>query len=448
MVKARRPADQMTVDPKSVIALDNISKSYGSVAVLDGVSLSVPGAAYVALCGASGAGKTTLLGILGLLEAPTSGDYRFRGESTRALGDRQLAELRNRAFGFVFQQFSLIPGLSAWQNVARPLTFARVPRREHKRRALELLERLGLAARAEHRPSQLSGGEQQRVAIARALITDPEVILADEPTGNLPPEQWGPILDAFDLLHEAGKTIILVTHNPAVAERASSVLWLRAGKLAQDVAPRNPVGGSTSGATEPLAPTAGAGSEEAGVLLEFLGGAQVKTHGEEVRIPPRLMDILAMLVANPHGLTGEQLLLLVYGEDGRSGTLKSALSKLRRVVPIRSRPYRLETGLTADFIRLEDALAKGDVAAALALYGGSLLPQSEAPGVTVLRERLDSAIRRAVLELGEGNLTWRLAQTLGGDLEVWEAAVEQLAESDPRRTLAAVHAEQLRAEWQ
>src|SRR5690606_32689715 len=124
--------------------------------------------------------------------------------------------------------FSLVPNLNAWQNVARPLAFAGVPRREHKRRALELLDRLGLAARAEHRPSQLSGGEQQRVAIARALINDPEVILADEPTGNLPQEQWGPILDAFDLLHEVGRTIVLVTHNPEVARRARRVLWLTA----------------------------------------------------------------------------------------------------------------------------------------------------------------------------------------------------------------------------
>lgn len=235
MLTEHRPVVAKTaIEQAPVIELEGLSKRYGSVSVLNALSMRVPAGGYFALGGASGAGKTTLLGILGLLETPTAGEYRFHGESTSTLSDRQLSELRNRAFGFVFQQFSLVPSLSAWQNVARPLTFAGVPRREHRRRALELLDRLGLAARAEHKPSQLSGGEQQRVAIARALINDPEVILADEPTGNLPQELWGQVLDMLETGWRNGKTVIVVTHEPAVAARAQRIVRLRDDRLERE----------------------------------------------------------------------------------------------------------------------------------------------------------------------------------------------------------------------
>lgn len=434
-------------DLETVIALENVSKRYGAVAVLDHLSMRVPQGAYVALGGASGSGKTTLLGILGLLEPPTSGDYYFRGESTQDFGDRQLAELRNRAFGFVFQQFSLVPSLNAWQNVARPLSFSRVPRREHKQRALELLEWLGMAGRAEHRPAQLSGGEQQRIAIARALITDPDVILADEPTGNLPQEQWGPILHSFDLLHAIGKTIILVTHNPEVAQRAKDLMWLRVGKVELVTESQTRTRSVPLAATAPVARELGEAHDGAEMRLEMLGASLIHLRGQEAKIQPRMADILAMLAAHPMGLTGEQLLLLVYGEDSRAGTLKSALSKLRRIVPISSQPYRLEVGVSADFMELQEALRIGDVGGALALYGGSLLPLSEAPGVVELREELDSAVRSSVLASHDGESIWRLAELLDDDLEVWEAAVVQLPEADHRRTLAIVRAERLRAQW-
>ncbi len=158
----------------------------------------MPAGGYFALGGTSGAGKTTPLRILGLLETPAAGEYRFNGESRSTLSDRQLSELRDRAFGFVFQQFHLLPQVTAWENVARPLVYAGVPHATRKARSLELLAKLGLANRSHHRALQLSGGEQQRVAIARALINDPEVILADEPTGNVPQELWGQVLDMLE----------------------------------------------------------------------------------------------------------------------------------------------------------------------------------------------------------------------------------------------------------
>lgn len=448
MVSVQPLAVSAAEELASVIVLKDVSKHYGSVAVLDHLSMNVAAGAYLALGGASGAGKTTLLGILGLLEPPTSGEYFFRGVSTRRLDDRKLAELRNKSFGFVFQQFSLIPSLSAWQNVARPLTFASVPRREHRPRALELLDWLGLSDRAEHRPAQLSGGEQQRVAIARALVTDPQVILADEPTGNLPAEQWDPILDTFDLLHAAGKTIILVTHNPDVAARANSVTWLRAGKFERDTESQSRLSVTTRNANYISASSSNSSLEDTPAQLEFLGAARIQSGDQAVKIQPRLADILAMLVANPQGLTGEQLLLLVYGEGGRPGTLKSALSKLRRLVPISSQPYRLESILGADFVQLENALRVGAVREAVSLYTGSLLPQSEAPGVVELRERLDGAVRGAVLASSDGELVWQLAELLGDDLEVWEAAVAQLPGADHRRALARVRTERLREQWQ
>ncbi|MBX3144354.1 MAG: ATP-binding cassette domain-containing protein [Trueperaceae bacterium] len=438
-----------------MIELQGISKRFGGVSVLDSVDLVVGPGSYIALSGPSGAGKTTLLGILGLLESPSSGMYRFQGESTITLRDGQLAGLRNRAFGFVFQQFSLIPGLNAWQNVARPLMFARVPRSEQKRRALELLEQVGLAYRANHRPAQLSGGEQQRVAIARALINDPDILLADEPTGNLPIEQWEPILNAFDKLNEAGKTILLVTHNPDVAERASRVLWLRGGRLEEASRTLSPawvgvsegVGEGASIASAQSLVEAAAEPSRVDVDIELLGRVRLKVNGRETQIQPRQAEILAVLAANPKGLSGEQLLLLVYGDEGNASTLKAALSKLRRTVPIASYPYRLLADVAADFIRLEAAVRAGRIDQAVGLYSGPLLPQSDSPGVVELRETLDSALRHAVLNSGDGGLALQLAEVLGNDLELWETASSRLDASDPRRAIALAGAEAARKNW-
>lgn len=214
-----------------LIELSSLSKSYGKVQAVSDVSLALRRGEFAAITGPSGSGKSTLLGIIGLLEAPTSGDYLFRGKHVQAMTDTHAAQLRNQAFGFVFQEFHLLPELSAWENVARPLVYAGVAKPERRQRALDLLETFGLADRAGHRPAQLSGGEQQRVAIARALVNDPEVVLADEPTGNLPEEQWQPVLQALGDLAASGKTVVVVTHEPAVAAAAERNIVLRSGSV-------------------------------------------------------------------------------------------------------------------------------------------------------------------------------------------------------------------------
>ncbi len=214
-----------------LIELTGCSKRYGNVLAVDDVSLALVAGEFMAITGPSGSGKSTLLGLLGLLETPTAGTYSFRGTRVTEFDDRETSRLRNRSFGFVFQQFHLLPELSAWENVSRPLVYANVPRRERRQRAAALLERFGLGARAEHRPAQLSGGEQQRVAIARALVNDPDVILADEPTGNLPREQWAPVLAALAELNAEGKTVVIVTHEPEVAAAAQREVAIHDGRL-------------------------------------------------------------------------------------------------------------------------------------------------------------------------------------------------------------------------
>lgn len=214
-----------------LIRLDGYSKRYGTVEAVRDASLAIAVGEFVAITGPSGSGKTTLLGMLGLLESPSSGEYTLDGRPVTTLTDLEQSRLRNQRFGFVFQQFHLLPDLSAWENVARPLMYAGVGRRQRKARALALLARLGLGDRSDHRPMQLSGGEQQRVAIARALINEPEVVLADEPTGNLPQSQWQPILQMLEELNASGKTVIVVTHEPQVAARAARRIELQDGQV-------------------------------------------------------------------------------------------------------------------------------------------------------------------------------------------------------------------------
>lgn len=216
------------------IRLAGLSKQYGSTRALTGLDLVINEGEFVAIVGPSGSGKSTLLGLVGLLETPSSGGYEFMGEDVAGLGDKEASALRNHRFGFVFQQFHLLPQLSAWENVARPLMYAGVPKAERKSRSLALLAELGLEHRSHHRALQLSGGEQQRVAIARALINDPEVILADEPTGNLPQELWGQVLDLLEAEWKNGKTVIIVTHEPGVANRAQRIVRLRDGQLERE----------------------------------------------------------------------------------------------------------------------------------------------------------------------------------------------------------------------
>ena len=219
-----------------LIRTDNITKSYttGTVEVLalDGVTLQIEKGEYVALMGPSGSGKSTLMHLLGCLDSPTSGRYWFNDRDISTLDDIELAHLRNREIGFVFQSFNLLPRLSAQSNVQLPMLYAGVSVRERKQRAAELLEMVGLKDRMTHNPNELSGGELQRVAIARAFANRPSVVLADEPTGNLDSKTGVEIMRLFGSLAEQGNTIIIVTHDQAVASNARRIIRLSDGRIA------------------------------------------------------------------------------------------------------------------------------------------------------------------------------------------------------------------------
>ncbi len=218
-----------------VIELRDVWKTYRSgsleVSALRGIDLSVARGELVAIVGASGSGKSTLLHLLACLDVPTSGQYRIDGEDVAVLDEEELAVVRNRRIGLVFQAFNLLPTLDALRNVELPLVYAGVERAERRARASEALTSVGLADRAHHRPGELSGGQQQRVAIARALVTEPAILLADEPTGNLDSVATGEVLELFRALHEAGRTIVLVTHEAEVAALASRTVRLRDGQV-------------------------------------------------------------------------------------------------------------------------------------------------------------------------------------------------------------------------
>lgn len=203
---------------------------------LDGVNLTVCAGECVAIMGASGSGKSTLMNVLGCLDRPTSGTYVLDGHEVARLSRGQLAEVRNKTIGFVFQSFNLLHRTSARENVELPLVYAGVPRRERAERARAALERVGLGGRLEHRPSQLSGGQQQRVAIARAIVNEPPLIFADEPTGNLDTRTSVDIMSLFQGLWQGGLTILFVTHEPDVARYAARVVTVRDGKIVSDVA--------------------------------------------------------------------------------------------------------------------------------------------------------------------------------------------------------------------
>jgi putative ABC transport system ATP-binding protein len=224
----------------SVASVHNLSKIYRKpgtnveVPALRAINLDFLEGEYTAIMGASGSGKSTLMNILGCLDQPTSGSYVLGGQDISALPDDELSEIRSRRIGFIFQNFNLIQQLSVLENLEVPMFYLGISPVERRRRALELAEKVGLAERADHRPMQLSGGQQQRVCIARALINEPLILLADEPTGALDSKTGQAILELFDELVKAGKTIILVTHDPSVAHRCSRVIHLHDGKVFKD----------------------------------------------------------------------------------------------------------------------------------------------------------------------------------------------------------------------
>jgi putative ABC transport system ATP-binding protein len=247
------PTDRSTTSaPRPVAAeLEAIRKAYlrpdGTVLVeaLKGVDLTIERGRYVAIMGSSGSGKSTLMNILGCLDRPTSGRYRLDGEEVATLEDEALSRIRGRRIGFVFQAFNLIPELTVVENVEVPLFYQGVHRNDRRARAAAMLEKVGLQDRMGHRPGQLSGGQQQRVAMARALVTDPAILMADEPTGNLDTATGFAILDLIDELHAGGLTIIMVTHDERIADRCERVVRLRDGLVERD----EPGGAKSSGGT-------------------------------------------------------------------------------------------------------------------------------------------------------------------------------------------------------
>ena len=231
----------------ALIDIRDVTKTYEMgaetiVHALDGVSLSIDAGDYVAIMGPSGSGKSTLMNLIGCLDTPSTGSYVLKGREIATMNDDELAQIRNKEIGFIFQTFNLLPRADAVQNVELPLVYSGLPRRERKARAEKALDAVGLGTRKHHRPNEMSGGQRQRVAIARALVNDPSILLADEPTGNLDSKTGEEILALMDDLHRGGNTIILVTHEDELAQHAARVVRLRDGKIISDV--RNAAAGT------------------------------------------------------------------------------------------------------------------------------------------------------------------------------------------------------------
>jgi len=230
---------------ENVIELKDIKRNFAlgaqTVKVLKGIDLEVERNEYVALMGPSGSGKSTLMNLLGCLDTATSGSYHLNSQNVSKLTDNELAEIRNKEIGFVFQTFNLLPRQTALDNVALPLIYAGLSLSQRKARASEVLEQVGLADRMDHRPNQLSGGQRQRVAVARALVNNPSIILADEPTGNLDSKTSVEIMGLFQEIQKAGNTVILVTHEEEIAQHAHRIIRLKDGMIERDERNENPI---------------------------------------------------------------------------------------------------------------------------------------------------------------------------------------------------------------
>ncbi|HEX2062355.1 MAG TPA: ABC transporter ATP-binding protein [Thermoanaerobaculia bacterium] len=222
----------------TIIRMDNIRKVYDTgkvkVEALKGIDLDIHPGEFVAIVGPSGSGKSTLMNLLGCLDTPTDGTYEIGGDNVAGVTRDELAEIRNRRVGFVFQSFNLLPHLSALENVELPMLFGGIAPKVRRARAAELLEKVGLGERLDHKPTELSGGQMQRVAIARALAMDPDILLADEPTGNLDTSSGTDIMSIFTELWKSGRTLVIITHDPALARRASRIVEIRDGRITSD----------------------------------------------------------------------------------------------------------------------------------------------------------------------------------------------------------------------
>lgn len=231
-------AGNATTENAELIKIKDLIKSYDTgrvkVQALKGINLDINQGEMVAITGPSGSGKSTLMNLLGCLDTATSGSYRLLNQEVSGLNKEQLAEVRNRRIGFIFQSFNLLPQITAYENVEMPLLFGNVPKTKRRERVHELLERVGLGHRMDHKPTELSGGQMQRVAIARALAMEPDIILADEPTGNLDTSSGGDIMGLFEELWQNGHTIIVITHDPALANRAQRQVEIKDGLITMD----------------------------------------------------------------------------------------------------------------------------------------------------------------------------------------------------------------------
>lgn len=223
---------------RPILIMDQITKAFHmgeeEQTVLDQINLTVNKGDFAAILGPSGSGKTTLMNIVGCLDAPTSGQYILSNHQVDTLDESKLASIRNKEIGFVFQQFQLLTRLNAWQNVELPLVYRGLPEKIRKERAKEMLQKVGLADKLQNRPNQLSGGQQQRVAIARAMVTEPTILLADEPTGALDQKTGQQIMELFHELHDEGKTIIMITHDKEIARHASRIVHILDGQLSEE----------------------------------------------------------------------------------------------------------------------------------------------------------------------------------------------------------------------
>jgi putative ABC transport system ATP-binding protein len=234
------PRDARPAPTDDIVVMDDIRKVYDTgkvkVEALKGISFTIKKGEFVAIVGPSGSGKSTLMNLLGCLDTPTSGTYRLAGEAVAGLTRDALADVRNRRVGFVFQAFNLLPQISALENVEMPLLFGGVPPKERRARAAELLTKVGLGDRLDHKPTELSGGQMQRVAVARALAMKPDMLLADEPTGNLDSTSGGDIMGLFTELWTGGGTLVVITHDMTLARRASRVIEVHDGRILKDSA--------------------------------------------------------------------------------------------------------------------------------------------------------------------------------------------------------------------